>query len=141
MNAPKFTHDCKSCQFLGHFKYRDRDCDFYSCETYCSVIGGERNIIARHGNDGREYASTIFLGHAGITSLDWAVLGRGIDLTDKEKNRLIRFLLNGINNKVEFQQFQQSKDSELIKIPEEEFQALGKNNWIWSEYDLPSTNG
>jgi hypothetical protein len=42
---PKFTHDCETCTFLGHFY----DHDVYLC--------GNQSIIARHGDDGGDYYS------------------------------------------------------------------------------------
>lgn len=43
--TPKFTHDCETCTFLGHFY----DHDVYLC--------GNQSIIARHGDDGGDYYS------------------------------------------------------------------------------------
>jgi len=41
---PKFLHDCSSCKFLGIYG----GYDIYLCD---------KSIIARHGDEGHEYAS------------------------------------------------------------------------------------
>lgn len=46
--APKFQHDCKKCNFLGHFL----GFDVYTCVGTVST-----SIIARDGNEPSEYAS------------------------------------------------------------------------------------
>lgn len=47
---PRYTHDCDACEPLGeHLEY-----DLY----YCPRCDGG-TIIARYGNDGPEYASTM----------------------------------------------------------------------------------
>lgn len=49
MDKPKFTHDCNACQFLGHFEGHD----VYICPSDMP------SIIARYGNEGPEYSSTL----------------------------------------------------------------------------------
>jgi hypothetical protein len=49
---PTFKHDCKSCQFLGNY-YGD---DVYYCPGSSDVLG---TILARHGDDPANYASTL----------------------------------------------------------------------------------
>ena len=46
--APKFSHDCGKCKFLGHFL----GFDVYVCVGQTST-----SIIARDGNEPSEYAS------------------------------------------------------------------------------------
>lgn len=52
MQKPEFVHDCDKCRFLGHH---------FGCDVYvCNEGGGDSlapSIIARHGNEGQEYAS------------------------------------------------------------------------------------
>ena len=45
--APKFQHDCDSCEFLGQFFGHD----VYACKN------PSRSVIARYGSDGTEYTS------------------------------------------------------------------------------------
>jgi hypothetical protein len=61
--APRFTHDCKQCQFLAHHEYaegvEDRGpFDFYYCGK--QVTGA--TVIARFGNEGPEYLSGLEIG-------------------------------------------------------------------------------
>lgn len=52
--APRFTHDCDQCVFLGHVEDHGRTHDAY----YCS--GGKRDdptLLARYGDDGPRYWS------------------------------------------------------------------------------------
>lgn len=49
MMAPKFTHDCDRCIFLG----QDAEHDFYFCPSPSEM----HTVIARYGNDGPEYLS------------------------------------------------------------------------------------
>ena len=50
---PKFQHDCSNCEYLGTFF----DLDVYLCRSRsANVLGG--SLIARHGDDGPDYAST-----------------------------------------------------------------------------------
>ena len=44
--SPKYKHDCESCRFLGTFF----EFDVYLCH---------QSIIARYGDDGPEYASSM----------------------------------------------------------------------------------
>lgn len=46
MSSPKFKHDCDSCEFCGHFYGHD----VYVCRD---------TVLARFGNEGSEYASTL----------------------------------------------------------------------------------
>jgi hypothetical protein len=125
MNQPKFKHDCEACEFLGIFNYDGNHCDFYLCGK-----GYSRSVIARFGNDGPEYASTPFLGCVELTSLDWAVLGRGIELSSEEKDKLILKLLRIETGRMKFRSH---KYNVVCNIPDEEKTVLGKNNWIWSD--------
>lgn len=55
---PIFTHDCEKCHFLGHAVVDGTPYDFYACNqgvTHPTMI----NILARYGNDGPDYASTL----------------------------------------------------------------------------------
>jgi hypothetical protein len=47
---PKFKHDCKTCNYLGHYFGHD----IYVCGSM-SAIGP--SIIARYGNEDWQYAS------------------------------------------------------------------------------------
>jgi hypothetical protein len=47
---PRYTHDCDACEYLGeHLEY-----DLY----YCPRCDGG-TVLARYGNDGPDYASTM----------------------------------------------------------------------------------
>lgn len=46
MSSPKFDHDCTACKFHGHFYGHD----VYTCGD---------TVLARFGNEGSEYASTL----------------------------------------------------------------------------------
>lgn len=50
-NRPQFQHDCDKCLFLGHYD----GFDVYIC---IASNNGDGSIIARHGDDGPDYAST-----------------------------------------------------------------------------------
>jgi len=52
MSEPKFQHDCTHCEFLGHYFGHD----VYLCRHSENSIGP--TIIARHGDQGHQYAST-----------------------------------------------------------------------------------
>jgi hypothetical protein len=47
----KFKHDCSSCKFLGNYF----GFDVYYCAN--DTLGGLGTVIARHGDEGHEYAS------------------------------------------------------------------------------------
>lgn len=47
----RFQHDCPRCTFLGHYAGHD----VYSCP---SIAPGRLSLLARYGNEGREYYST-----------------------------------------------------------------------------------
>lgn len=47
----RFTHDCECCKFLGH----RIDHDWY----ICGDLGGMSTLVARYGNDGPEYWSSL----------------------------------------------------------------------------------
>lgn len=49
----RFEHDCDNCVFLGHFY----DHDVYICPSEISSSKRGGSILARFGNEGREYAS------------------------------------------------------------------------------------
>jgi hypothetical protein len=46
-DAPRYTHDCDQCVFLGWYE----ECDLYFCAR--NIV----TVIARYGNDGHEYTS------------------------------------------------------------------------------------
>ena len=48
VNTPKFTHDCTSCIFLGHYKEHD---------LYCCSNHNSPTVIARFSSEGADYAS------------------------------------------------------------------------------------
>ena len=47
-DMPRFRHDCSRCHFLGHFDGRD----LYTC-----LGAREKTVIARHADEGPQYAS------------------------------------------------------------------------------------
>lgn len=50
--APRFTHDCSTCRFIGS----DEEHDFYYCVRSELDMGG--SVIARYGSEGSNYLST-----------------------------------------------------------------------------------
>lgn len=122
--AQKFEHDCDNCKFFGQATYQDKECDFYICT---SVATNERSIIARYGSGGPEYSSSPFLGCVDLTRLDWFVLSRGIELTEEDKNKLIKVLLAARKDKLGMQGF---REHGLFVPTDEEEQMFGKENWM-----------
>ena len=53
MTTPKYTHDCESCDFLGHFWGHD----VYFCARRPGTMNRHGSWIARFGDDGPAYAS------------------------------------------------------------------------------------
>lgn len=53
MTTPKFQHDCARCIFLGQTIGGGRLFDCYACE------GAVVTMVARYGDDGPEYYSTV----------------------------------------------------------------------------------
>lgn len=51
---PRYKHDCRKCKYLGPYE----EYDLYHCYN-CALAKG--TVIARHGNEGWEYASTPIL--------------------------------------------------------------------------------
>lgn len=49
--APRFTHDCSNCRFIGS----DDEHDFYYCLRAELDMGG--SVLARYGDEGPEYTS------------------------------------------------------------------------------------
>lgn len=46
--APRYTHDCDACKYLGVYL----DYDLYYC-------GGDPTVVARYGDEGSEYTSSM----------------------------------------------------------------------------------
>lgn len=120
----KFKHDCTGCNYIGQAMYRGEECDFYICT---STFNNDRTIIARYGSDGPEYSSYTFLGGMDLSPLDWFVLSRGIELTDEDKNKLIKVLLAARKDKLGMQGF---REHGLFVPTDEEEQMFGKENWM-----------
>ena len=64
IGTPEYQHDCgKCCVFLGRFESRRSESDkLYSRDLYvCCYVPKppEPTVIARWGNEGREYSSTL----------------------------------------------------------------------------------
>jgi hypothetical protein len=57
---PTYTHDCAACQYLGATIGNGRIVDLYA---HATPLGMQATLIARYGNDGPEYYSTLN-GHA-----------------------------------------------------------------------------
>jgi hypothetical protein len=57
MNKPLFQHDCDKCEFLGHFF----DHDVYICspQGFETCVGKTASVIARYGDNGPEYTSSL----------------------------------------------------------------------------------
>jgi hypothetical protein len=54
---PKFEHDCEKCVFLGRWYTNETDdYDFYWCDKL--GLPNLASVIARYGNEGREYLSS-----------------------------------------------------------------------------------
>lgn len=79
---PKFQHDCKECQFLGHFFKHD----VYICDN---GYGG--SVIARHGDEGSDYGSQ------SIKYLNWFDSEQRIGLGDGESMNMQEFLFSDKN--------------------------------------------
>jgi hypothetical protein len=47
---PRYTHDCDTCQYLGEYE----EFDLYYCPR-----ANRGSVIARYGNGGPEYASSM----------------------------------------------------------------------------------
>lgn len=84
---PKFKHDCTRCKFLGHGTYLGTPVDWYVCQ------GRIRTVIARYGNDGKEYSSAGIGECVKPTMVEMAALAQGLDLTNKEKDLLLQKML------------------------------------------------
>ena len=84
---PKFKHDCTRCKFLGHGTYLGTPVDWYVCQ------GRIRTVIARYGNDGKEYSSAGIGEYVKPTMVEMAALAQGLDLQEDEKDRLLKQLL------------------------------------------------
>lgn len=50
----EYIHDCDSCRYLGTAILQGRTWDYYFCKDIL-----EGTIIARYGNDGPEYSSSL----------------------------------------------------------------------------------
>ena len=92
MDEPRFVHDCKSCVFQGRGYYQQQEVDWWTCGPDDGGRGG-RTVIARRSDDGPDYASGEIGVCVGVTLLEMAALGQGLDLLPIEKDRLLKILL------------------------------------------------
>ncbi len=56
LEQPRFQHDCDDCTFLGRFE----DYDLYHCD-----LGVCPTVIARFGDEGPQYTSSIWIARQG----------------------------------------------------------------------------
>jgi hypothetical protein len=69
----RYTHDCNHCKFLRTMSVEGVDYDWYECPDNASP--GFSTIVARYGNDGPEYWSSmrsIIEDKAGFYGPTWA---------------------------------------------------------------------
>lgn len=53
MHNKIYKHDCHACTYIGSEVLHGKHFDFYFCDQGCNI----RTVIARHGDEGPEYAS------------------------------------------------------------------------------------
>jgi hypothetical protein len=92
MSEPRFTHDCRACNFLGHGHLSGQPVDWYTCSVLKG--SGARTVIARFGNDGPEYASGTIGETVEPSPVVLAALAHGLDLNEVERTALLRTLLS-----------------------------------------------
>jgi integrase len=60
-DAPRYRHHCSSCVFLGCYQSKDL--------YFCNQGGFEATVMARHGDDGGDYASAMCFSYGAIPAL------------------------------------------------------------------------
>jgi len=90
MSTPRFQHDCTKCQFLGNGIFQKKPVDWYTCDSR----EGLRTVIARYGSEGPQYASTTIGETVTPSPVVMAALAQGLELTQTEKDKLLKALLS-----------------------------------------------
>ena len=85
---PQFKHDCRHCQFKGNGYYKGQTVDWYTCAT-----SSGQTVIARYGDEGPQYASSVIGETVEPCRLVLAALAQGLELEQREKDLLLRQLL------------------------------------------------
>lgn len=117
-----FVHNCDQCQFLGSGTYHGNPHDWYKC----GLPGGRWSLVARFGDATAEYRSGGFLECTVVTPLEIRALALGLELTDTDKDRLIRVLLNEKKSRVGIREHGNY-------FAEEERGSLGNGKWFREE--------
>lgn len=86
---PKYTHDCTNCVFIGVGAYCEKDVDWYVCKSGSD----KRTVLARYSDKGSDYSSATIGDTAVPCRLVLAALAQGLDLTQTEKDILLKQLL------------------------------------------------
>lgn len=86
---PNFQHDCQTCKFIGNGVFQKKPVDWYTCDSR----EGSRTVIARNGNDGPQYASATIGETVTPSPVMMAALIQGLELTQAEKDKLLKALL------------------------------------------------
>lgn len=118
MNKPKHQHDCDKCKFLGQATFNRKMCDWYVCDS-----ASWRSLIARFGEDGDYYSSSL-MGNMMLGPLVLRALGLGFELTDTEKDSALRAFYQDMKSKWGIKEY-----GNVYPETEEEY-VLGKDNML-----------
>ena len=118
--VPEFEHYCDGCQYLGSGTYRGKPHDWYKCGK-----GEHWTIVARFGDAVDEYCSGSFLSCVEVTHLEVRALALGLELEDRDKDKLIKRLLYEKRGKC-------TREDHGNYFADEEACALGDGDWIES---------
>jgi hypothetical protein len=66
---PKYKHDCKKCNFLGHVDFTIGEQDSFVDLYFCNQGNFNDTVIARFSSEGADYASGIYGVHYAVQNL------------------------------------------------------------------------
>lgn len=125
-----YTHDCDNCKFLctGRCKALGDDVyDFYICGN---DRRDARTMIARYGNEDSEYISGMLFCCVELTAFDKVALFNGLELTEKDKEKLLGCLSRMWKNKLSIEDY---KSMNVSSLSFEAKFAFGNGNVVFED--------
>jgi hypothetical protein len=91
MNKPVYKHNCSQCIFLGNYAIEGKVHDLYYCPQITLPT-----VIARHGNEGPDYSSSIEIAVSQMQDIETYHLPLPEALRRAYKKRLITFAVKSL---------------------------------------------
>jgi hypothetical protein len=120
--TPRFQHDCSDCTFLGYGFYQRAPVDWYVCKV---PQDGLRTVIARRSDELSDYASGVIGETVEPHPVVIAALAHGLELSQAEKDQLLKSLLHAHRSRMGFHFFHDCVDPQS-----EEHNQIGPANWL-----------